>query len=209
MNRAIVARQFNEKKLVIATHNRGKLKEISELVGPLGINVITPDELSIPEPVENGSTFIENAKIKAWSAVINSGKTSLSDDSGLVVPALNGAPGIYSARWAGPGKNFTAAMARLNKELGDKDRRAFFVAALVLLWPDGHMEAFEGTVHGMLVWPPRGNLGFGYDPMFLPNGKKKTFGEFTPSEKQRYSHRSDAFDQLAAACFSERNQLDK
>ena len=209
MNRAIVARQFNEKKLVIATHNRGKLKEISELVGPLGINVITPDELSIPEPVENGSTFIENAKIKAWSAVINSGKTSLSDDSGLVVPALNGAPGIYSARWAGPGKNFTAAMARLNKELGDKDRRAFFVAALVLLWPDGHMEAFEGKVHGMLVWPPSGNLGFGYDPMFLPNGQKKTFGEFTPSEKHRYSHRSDAFSQLAAACFSERNQLEK
>ena len=209
MNRAIVARQFNEKKLVIATHNRGKLKEISELVGPFGINVITPDELSIPEPIENGSTFIENAKIKAWSAVINSGKISLSDDSGLVVPALNGAPGIYSARWAGPEKNFTTAMARLNKELGDKDRRAFFVAALVLLWPDGHMEAFEGTVHGMLVWPPRGKLGFGYDPMFLPNGQKKTFGEFTPSEKHRYSHRSDAFSQLATACFSERNQLDK
>ena len=204
-----MARQFNEKKLVLATHNRGKLKEISELVGPLGINVITPDELNIPEPVENGSTFIENAKIKAWSAVINSGKTSLSDDSGLVVPALNGAPGIYSARWAGPGKNFTAAMARLNKELGDKDRRAFFVAALVLLWPDGHMEAFEGTVHGMLVWPPRGNLGFGYDPMFLPDGQKKTFGELTPGEKQRYSHRSDAFNQLAAACFSESKRPDK
>ena len=116
-----MARQFNEKRLVIATHNRGKLKEISELVGPFGINVITPDELSIPEPIENGSTFIENAKIKAWSAVINSGKISLSDDSGLVVPALNGAPGIYSARWAGPEKNFTTAMARLNKELGDKD----------------------------------------------------------------------------------------
>ena len=205
MNRAVLARQFNQKKLVVATHNAGKLKEISELVEPFGIEIIPPDELGIPEPIENGTTFIENAKIKAWSAVISSGKTSLSDDSGLVVPALEGAPGIYSARWAGPEKNFTAAMTRLNKELGDKDRRAFFVSALVLLWPDGHMEAFEGTVHGMLIWPPRGNLGFGYDPMFLPDGQKKTFGEFTPSEKHRYSHRSDAFNQLAAACFSERN----
>ena len=202
-----MARQFNEKKLVIATHNKGKLKEISALVVPFGINVIPPDELNIPEPIENGKTFIENAKIKASSAVLNSGKTSLSDDSGLVVPALNGAPGIYSARWAGPEKNFTAAMNRLNKELGDKDQRAFFVAALVIMWPDGHIEAFEGTVHGKLVWPPRGNLGFGYDPMFLPNGHNKTFGEFTPDEKHLHSHRSNAFNQLATACLCGRKRL--
>ena len=209
MNRSFLTRQFDERELVIATHNKGKLKEISELVEPFGIKVIPPDVLNIPEPIENGTTFIENAKIKAWSAVMNSGKTSLSDDSGLVVPALNGAPGIYSARWAGPGRDFTAAMARLNTELGDKDRGAFFVSALVLLWPDGHMEAFEGTVHGVLVWPPRGSLGFGYDPMFLPNGHNKTFGEFTPSEKHLYSHRSDAFNQLTAACFSDLKKLGK
>ena len=207
MDKHFFTRQFSERELLIATHNKGKLQEISELIEPFGIKAIPPDELNIPEPIESGTTFLENAKIKAQSAVINSGKISLADDSGLVVPALNGAPGIYSARWAGPEKDFTAAMVRVNTELADKDRQAFFVSALVLLWPDGHMEAFEGTVHGVLVWPPRGSLGFGYDPMFLTNGHNKTFGEFTPNEKHMYSHRSDAFSQLAKACFSDRKRL--
>ena len=207
MDKHFFPRQFSERELLIATHNKGKLREIAELVEPFGIKAIPPNELNIPEPIENGMTFIENAKIKAQSAVINSGKISLADDSGLVVPALDGAPGIYSARWAGPEKDFTAAMVRVNTELADKDRKAFFISALVLLWPDGHMEAFEGTVHGVLVWPPRGSLGFGYDPMFLPNGHNKTFGELTPNEKHMYSHRSDAFSQLATACFSDRKRL--
>lgn len=197
-----MARLFNEPELIIATHNPGKLREIAQLFEPFGVQVLSAGELGLPEPMEDGLTFIANAEVKARAAVEGSDKPAVSDDSGLVVPALGGDPGIYSARWAGPGKNFNVAMKRVQDELGNKDRRAYFVAALALAWPDGHIEMFEGTVHGTLVWPPRGDLGFGYDPMFQPNGYDITFGEFEPSAKHAISHRADAFNQLVAACFA-------
>jgi len=197
-----MARLFNEPELIIATHNPGKLREIAQLFEPLGVQVQSAGELGLPEPMEDGLTFIANAEVKARAAVEGSDKPAVSDDSGLVVPALGGDPGIYSARWAGPGKNFNVAMKRVQDELGNKDRGAYFVAALALAWPDGHIEMFEGTVHGTLVWPPRGDLGFGYDPMFQPNGYNITFGEFEPSAKHAISHRADAFNQLVAACFA-------
>ena len=196
-----MARLFNESELIIATHNPGKLHEIAQLFEPFGVQVLSAGELGLPEPMEDGLTFIANAEIKARAAVEGSDKPAVSDDSGLVVPALGGEPGVYSARWAGPDKDFNVAMKRIQDELGSKDRRAYFVAALALAWPDGHMEVFEGTVHGTLVWPPRGDLGFGYDPMFQPNGYNITFGEFEPSAKHTISHRADAFNQLVAACF--------
>ena len=197
-----MARLFNEPELIIATHNPGKLREIAQLFEPFGVQVLSAGELGLPEPMEDGLTFIANAEVKARAAVEDSGKPAVSDDSGLVVPALGGDPGIYSARWAGPGKNFNVAMKRVQNELGNKDRGAYFVAALALAWPDGHIEMFEGTVHGTLVWPPRGDLGFGYDPMFQPNGYNITFGEFEPSAKHAISHRADAFNQLVTACFA-------
>lgn len=197
-----MARLFNEPELIIATHNPGKLREIAQLFEPFGVQAISAGELGLPEPMEDGLTFIANAEVKARAAVEGSDKPAVSDDSGLVVPALGGDPGIYSARWAGPGKNFNVAMKRVQDELGNKDRGAYFVAALALAWPDGHIEMFEGTVHGTLVWPPRGDLGFGYDPMFQPNGYDITFGEFEPSAKHAISHRADAFNQLVAACFA-------
>lgn len=197
-----MARLFNEPELIIATHNPGKLREIAQLFEPFGVQVQSAGELGLPEPMEDGLTFIANAEVKARAAVEGSDKPAVSDDSGLVVPALGGDPGIYSARWAGPGKNFNVAMKRVQDELGNKDRGAYFVAALALAWPDGHIEMFEGTVHGTLVWPPRGDLGFGYDPMFQPNGYDITFGEFEPSAKHAISHRADAFNQLVAACFA-------
>ena len=156
------------------------------------------------EPIEDGDTFIANAEIKARAAVMAAGKPALSDDSGLVVPALNGSPGVHSARWAGPSKNFNTAMERVHKELGDNERRAIFVAALVLAWPDGHIEAFQGTVDGSLVWPPRGEKGFGYDAMFLPDGYDITFGEFEPDSKHNISHRAKAFKKLTAACLTKK-----
>ena len=197
-----MARLFNEPELIIATHNPGKLREIAQLFEPFGVQALSAGELGLPEPMEDGLTFIANAEVKARAAVEGSDKPAVSDDSGLVVPALGGDPGIYSARWAGPGKNFNVAMKRVQNELGNKDRSAYFVAALALAWPDGHIEMFEGTVHGTLVWPPRGDLGFGYDPMFQPNGHDITFGEFEPSAKHAISHRADAFNQLVAACFA-------
>ena len=197
-----MARLFNEPELIIATHNPGKLREIAQLFEPFGVQSLSAGELGLPEPMEDGLTFIANAEVKARAAVEGSDKPAVSDDSGLVVPALGGDPGIYSARWAGPGKNFNVAMKRVQDELGNKDRGAYFVAALALAWPDGHIEMFEGTVHGTLVWPPRGDLGFGYDPMFQPNGYDITFGEFEPSAKHAISHRADAFNQLVAACFA-------
>ncbi len=197
-----MARLFNEPELIIATHNPGKLREIAQLFEPFGVQALSAGELGLPEPMENGLTFIANAEVKARAAVEGSDKPAVSDDSGLVVPALGGDPGIYSARWAGPGKNFNVAMKRVQDELGNKDRGAYFVAALALAWPDGHIEMFEGTVHGTLVWPPRGDLGFGYDPMFQPNGYDITFGEFEPNAKHAISHRADAFNQLIAACFA-------
>ena len=188
--------------LVIATHNPGKLEEIAELLAPFGVAVVGAAELGLDEPEETGLSFTENAEIKARTAAAATGLPALADDSGLAVAALGGAPGIYSARWAGPASDFGAAMARVEAELGDApDRRARFVAALTLAWPDGQCDTFEGRVDGTLVAPPRGTCGFGYDPMFLPDGRDQTFGEMEPAEKHRISHRADAFRKLIAACF--------
>ncbi len=196
------ARPFREKRLVIATHNKGKLAEIDDLLRPFGIEVVGAGALGLPEPDEIGDTFEANAILKAKAAADASRLPALADDSGLVVPALGGEPGIYSARWAGPTRDFGLAMRTVEDRLrGKSDRRAHFVAVLALAWPDGHVEAFRGEAHGHLVWPPRGNKGFGYDPMFEPTGDTRTFGEIEPEEKHRISHRAHAFRKLVAACF--------
>ena len=198
-----MAQRFTEPKLVIASHNPGKVREIDELLAPFGTTVISAGDLGLPEPVEDGATFQANAIIKARAATDASGLPALADDSGLAVAALDGAPGIYSARWAGPNKDFGDAMAKVEKELGDEtDRSAAFMCALTLAWPDGHVETFEGRVNGVLVWPPRGEKGFGYDPAFQPDGHAITFGEMEPIEKHQMSHRAKAFADLVAACFA-------
>jgi len=197
------ARRFCEAHLVLASHNPGKIREIAELLAPWHIDVRSAAELGLVEPEETGTTFSGNAILKARSATAASGRPALADDSGLAIEALGGAPGIYSARWAGPEKDFGLAMARVERELdGHADRRAHFVCALALAWPDGHLEVFEGRVDGTLVWPSRGKLGFGYDPMFLPDGHDATFGEMAPERKHEISHRADAFRRLVAACFA-------
>jgi XTP/dITP diphosphohydrolase len=202
-----VARQFAGDRLVIATHNRGKLAEIGDLMKPLGVGVMGAPALGLCEPEETGDSFEANAELKALAAARASGLPALADDSGLVVPALGGAPGIYSARWAGPERDFARAMARVEQELAGKpDRRAAFVAALALAWPDGHVETFPGEARGRLVWPPRGLRGFGYDPIFLPQGGELTFGEMDPVEKHAISHRADAFRKLVAACLAGRSR---
>jgi XTP/dITP diphosphohydrolase len=189
-------------KLVVATHNPGKLREIEDLVRPLGIGVVSAGALGLPEPEENAPDFVGNARIKALAAATATGLPALSDDSGFCVAALGGSPGVHSARWAGPGKDFAAAMARVQAQIGDvADRRAWFVAALCLAWPDGQAETFVGRVDGSVIWPPRGEHGFGYDPMFLPAGGDLTFGEIEPARKHAASHRARAFAQLLAACF--------
>jgi XTP/dITP diphosphohydrolase len=190
-------------KLVIASHNPGKVAEIDALVAPYRINVIGAGALGLPEPEETETTFEGNAALKAHAAATASGLVALADDSGLVVPALGGAPGIYSARWAGPTKDFRVAMTRVQSELGDNDRRAHFVAVLALAWPDGEEALFRGEVCGQLTWPPRGEQGFGYDPIFVPDGYDQTFGEIDPDLKHRISHRARAFAKLVAACFGE------
>ena len=195
-------RKFLEQKIIIASHNQGKVGEISALLKPYGIEVISAADLGLHEPEETGKTFVANAELKARAASATTNKPSLSDDSGLVVPALNGEPGIYSARWAGKEKDFSLAMNMVEERLGtNTNRSAYFVAALSLCWPDGHCETFEGRVEGNLVWPPRGELGFGYDPMFIPNGGGKTFGEMEPAAKHAISHRAKAFAKLEKACF--------
>ena len=197
-------------KVVIATHNAGKLVEMRELLAPFGVEAVSAGELGLPEPDETGTMFSENAAIKALAAAKASGLPAFADDSGLCVDALDGAPGLFSARWAGPDKDFSGAMARIADELdrrGATDRRAHFVSALVLAWPDGHTELFEGRVFGDLV-APRGSLGFGYDPMFRPEGMDRTFGEISSEEKHgvdwqsgnALSHRARAFVLLAQAC---------
>ena len=199
-----MARQFTENRLVIASHNPGKVREISDLLIPWSISVISAAELDLPEPEETGLSFRANAKLKSDAAAFVARLPALADDSGLAVNALNGAPGIYSARWAGAEKNFSVAMARVNREMGDNpDRGAQFVCALALTWPDGHSEVFEGSVGGTLVWPPRGKRGFGYDPMFLGDGDAGTYGEIAPEEKHARSHRAIAFRKLIASCFRE------
>ncbi len=188
-------------KLVIASHNKGKLREIEALLRPLGIEVVSAGDLGLPEPVEDAPDFAGNARIKAVAAATAGGMPALSDDSGFCVAALDGAPGVLSARWAGPLKDFAAAMALVNEKIGDNpDRRAWFIAALCLAWPDGHTETFLGRIDGTLVWPPRGGHGFGYDPMFVPAGGQQTFGEVEPEEKHAISHRARAFAQVLVSC---------
>ncbi len=195
-------------KLVIASHNAGKVREIRDLLGPYGIEPISAADLDLPEPEETGTTFVANAELKALQAADLSGLPALADDSGLCVDALNGDPGIFSARWAGETRDFGLAMKLVNDRLDALEpeiappgvgRDAHFVCALALAWPDGHVEWFEGRVEGTLVWPPRGGNGFGYDAMFLPDGGSETFGEIDPDAKHAISHRADAFRQMVAA----------
>jgi XTP/dITP diphosphohydrolase len=192
---------LREPRLVLASHNKGKLAEIEDLLRPFRIEVVGAPTLGLPEPEETGTTFEANAMLKASAAAEASGLPALADDSGLVVPALGGQPGIYSARWAGPERDFALAMEAVEDRLrGKSDRRAHFVAVLALAWPDGHAVVCRGEAHGTLIWPPRGSRGFGYDPMFRPEGHALTFGEMEPAEKHRISHRADAFRKLVAAC---------
>ena len=211
-------RKLEPGRLLIASHNPGKVREIADLLGPHGIEPVSAAELDLPEPDEIGTTFIDNADLKARAAADLSGLAALADDSGLCVEALGDRPGIFSARWAypdphvppeaGPGevtgeRDFNLAMRRVHDELealgDDASRNAHFTCALALVWPDGHAEWFEGRVDGVLVWPPRGDKGFGYDPMFVPAGHDRTFGEMEPDEKHRISHRADAFRKLVEA----------
>jgi XTP/dITP diphosphohydrolase len=201
-------------KVVIATHNPGKLAEMRELLSAYGVTAVSAGELNLAEPEETGSTFAANARIKAQAAAHGAGMPAFADDSGLVVDALGGAPGIHSARWAGPEKDFKRAMEKVEAKLNARqagDRRAHFIAALCLAWPDSHVEEFEARVDGTLVWPPRGSRGFGYDPMFLPDGLDRTFGELSREEKHSLppkgrglSHRARAFLKLAEACLERR-----
>ncbi|MCM8729561.1 RdgB/HAM1 family non-canonical purine NTP pyrophosphatase [Hephaestia sp. GCM10023244] len=192
-------------KLVIASHNAGKVREIGALLAPYGIDTVSAKALGLPEPEETGTTFVANAELKARQASDLSGLPALADDSGLCVDALDGEPGIFSARWAetATGRDFNEAMRRVETRLGDAGpnagRGAHFICALALAWPDGHVEWFEGRVDGTLVWPPRGDHGFGYDPVFLPTDGAQTFGEMDPDAKHAISHRADAFRQMVSA----------
>lgn len=200
-----MTRKFEGGKLVVASHNPGKVREIADLLAPFGIDIISAADLGLPEPDETGETFRENAELKALAAAKAAALPALADDSGLCVDALSGAPGIYSARWAGPNKDFDFAMEKLRRgmiEAGLSDTSAHFVCGLALAWPDGHVDYFEGRVDGELVWPPRGDKGFGYDPVFVANGYDITFGEMEPQEKHGISHRAHAFRQLVDACFA-------
>ena len=189
-------------KLVLASHNPGKLREIEALLRPLGIEVVSAGALGLAEPNEDAPDFAGNARIKALAAATATGLPALSDDSGFCVAALDGAPGVLSARWAGAGKDFAQAMARVHAGIGDRpDRRAWFIAALCLAWPDQHTETFIGRIDGVAVWPPRGDRGFGYDPMFVAVGEHLTFGELDPGAKNAASHRARAFAQVLASCF--------
>jgi XTP/dITP diphosphohydrolase len=189
-------------RLVLASHNKGKLREIEALLRPHGVAVVSAATLGLPEPAEDAPDFAGNARIKAVAAATATGLPALSDDSGFCVAALDGAPGVHSARWAGPSKDFAAAMATVHERIGDnQDRRAWFIAALCLAGPDGHTETFLGRIDGAVVWPPRGDKGFGYDPMFVPTGDQQTFGEMEPDEKHAVSHRARAFIQVLTSCF--------
>ncbi len=206
-------RRFTDDTLVIASHNPGKLVEIADLMTPLGITVKSAGDLNVPEPAETEDSYEGNAILKATHSMKCTGLPALADDSGLAVEALYGAPGIYSARWAGPAKDFRVAMAKIEDALGliegqtgeTPDRTAKFVCALALAWPDGHVEVVEGTVEGRLVWPPRGDKGFGYDPMFVPEGHEETFGEVSQDWKHSVSHRANAFQKLMDGVFGDRD----
>ncbi|MBD1549112.1 RdgB/HAM1 family non-canonical purine NTP pyrophosphatase [Roseibium aggregatum] len=206
-------RKLEPGRLVVASHNKGKIREINELLAPYGFDVVSAGDLDLPEPEETGLTFEANAELKAVAAATASGLPSLADDSGFCAEALGGDPGIYSARWAGPDKDFTMAMRNVEELLQQKGattpdrRRGSFVAVLCLAWPDGHREFFRGEVEGQIVWPPRGEKGFGYDPIFQPDGHERTFGEMTSEEKhgwsretQALSHRARAFQLFSKAC---------
>jgi XTP/dITP diphosphohydrolase len=209
MEARMMRRLVRGTRLVVASHNPGKVREILDLVAPHGLSVVAAAELRLPEPEETGATFAENARIKAEAAALGAGLPALSDDSGLEVEALGGAPGIYSARWAGPAKDFSVAMQRVADEVKQRGGwkalrpRANFTAVLCLAWPDGEVALFEGKVYGHLVWPPRGTRGFGYDPMFVPHGHALTFGEMEPDAKHAISHRARAFQRFARACLGE------
>lgn len=201
-----VGRRLEPGRLVLATHNPGKVREIAALLTPFGMDVVAAGDLGLPEPDETGLTFAANSELKARAAATASRLPALADDSGLCVHALGGAPGIYSARWAGENKDFAVAMARVHAEMGNNLAKpgasgAHFVCALSLAWPDDHFETYEGRIDGTLVWPPRGSRGFGYDAMFVAEGMTATFGEIDPDIKHRISHRARAFEQLVAACF--------
>ena len=200
-----MTRAFEGGKLVVASHNPGKVREIAELLAPFGIETVSAGDLGLDEPEETGDTFRANAELKALAAAKAANLPALADDSGLCVTALSGAPGIYSARWAGPNKDFDFAMEKLRRgmiEAGLSDTSAHFICGLALAWPDGHVEYFEGRVDGELTWPPRGDKGFGYDPVFIPQGHEITFGEMEPQAKHDMSHRAHAFRQLVDACFA-------
>lgn len=194
-------------RLVVASHNPGKVWEINQLIAPFGLDAVSAGDLGLPEPEETEPSYEGNARLKALVAANGSGLPSLADDSGLNVDLLKGAPGIYSARWAGPTKDFAIAMRRVHDELakiggwdGPQPPRAHFISVLCLAWPDGRTAMYEGRVDGTLVWPPRGSNGFGYDPMFIANGKSLTFGEMVPAEKYAMSHRTRAFANFKHAC---------
>jgi XTP/dITP diphosphohydrolase len=188
-------------QLVLASHNKGKLRELADLLTPRGIEIVSAGALNLPEPDETAPDFAGNARIKALAAATATGLPAFSDDSGFCVAALDGAPGVLSARWGGADKDFAAAMRLVHERVGDAaDKRAWFMAALCLAWPDGHTETFLGRVDGTMVWPPRGDKGFGYDPMFVPDGGTLTFGEMDPDAKHAVSHRARAFAQVIAAC---------
>ena len=213
-------RALVERELVLASHNAGKLVEIRQLIEPFGFSVSSAADHDLPEPPEDGTTFEQNAYTKAWAAASATGLVALSDDSGLCVEALDGAPGVYTADWAekpdGSGRDFNLAMQKVEDALADKSagsadqRRGYFCAVLCLCWPDGHAEYFRGEAHGTLVWPPRGNSGFGYDPVFQPDGHDRTFGEMTAEEKHGWtlgdddplSHRARAFATFAETCLT-------
>ena len=192
-------RRLEGGRLTVASHNPGKVAEIADLLGPFGIEAVSAGSLGLPEPEETGATFAANAALKAVAASA-AGLPALADDSGLAVHALGGAPGIFSARWAGPARDFGVAMGRVHAELGGRPRGAEFVCVLALAWPDGHVETFEGRIAGRLVWPPRGERGFGYDPIFVADGHELTFGEMRPEAKHAISHRARAFARLADGC---------
>ncbi len=201
------ARKLTPGKLVIASHNPGKVREINDLLSPFGIEAVAAGALALPSPEETENTFAGNAAIKAHAAASASGLPSLADDSGLEIAALGGRPGVHTADWAetGAGRDFAVAMERVRREIaetGSDDRSARFVCCLCLAWPDGHQESFLGAVDGDISFPPRGELGFGYDPIFIPRGSNKTYGETDPAVKHASSHRADAFRKLVAACLA-------
>jgi XTP/dITP diphosphohydrolase len=198
-----MVRKLSGSRLVVASHNAGKVREIADLIAPWSLEAISAGQLGLPEPDETETTFIGNALLKARAAAHGAQLPALADDSGLCVEALDGAPGIYSARWAGPTKDFSLAMEDVNRRMqasGRSSRAAWYICALAIAWPDGVEASFEGRIDGTLVWPPRGTRGFGYDPMFVPEGHSLTFGEMEPGAKHAMSHRARAFRQFVEAC---------